>query len=643
MISKKKAKALQHYRDRLEAAKGFRKDEGLDDIWRRLNDLYRGRHFPETLDYKDRIAVNIAFATINVIAPSVAVNHPKTVVNATHPEDEDKAVILEAVVNYWWKKYDVLPEFQRAVKDFLIFGFGWAKTGYRFVEEEEDRPEADIEADVARQRQELERYAIENPDMAGSLPTDEEIRASIATTRKVVAEDAPFVERVSPHDVFVDPEATSPQDMRWIAQRVTKTIEELKDNEAYRPSGIKAAKPDGRMTEEWFQANPWIDPSRSKDDDAKRYTVWEFYDLQHGTMCVFPESGDEFLVEPTSQPYAFGHPFVMLRNYEIPDVFYPMGELEALEPLQHELNLTRTAMFNDRKSYRRAWLYRPEAFDAHGRGQLASEEDNRLIPVVGNAELGDAIIPLPGQQPNPQLYQDSELIEGDITNITGINEYMRGALPEIRRTATEAAIIQDVANARAADKLAKVEGAISAISQHLVQLAQQYMTEPQVARIIGGNDRPFWFEFAPDDIEGEFDFDVEGGSTQPLNETQRRQDAMELLNTLAPFGDPMMGLVNMQALIAHVLKNGFGMKDVSRFMGPGPQAMMPPPGMGEGAPPEKAGAAPPPVDPMMAEAMMAQGDPALMMQQSGEAGGIPPELLAQLMGQVPSAEGALAP
>src|SRR5690606_37414819 len=147
---------------------------------------------------------------------------------------------------------------------------------------------------------------------------------------------------------------------------------------SYRPAGIKAAKPDGRMTEEWFQAHPWIDPSRSKDDDVKRYTVWEFYDLQHGTMCVFPETGDELLVEPTAQPYSFGHPFVMLRNYEIPDVFYPMGELEALEPLQHELNLTRTAMFNDRKSYKRAWLYRPEAFDAAGRGQLASEEDNRL-------------------------------------------------------------------------------------------------------------------------------------------------------------------------------------------------------------------------------------------------------------------------
>ena len=41
-------------------------------------------------------------------------------------------------------------------------------------------------------------------------------------------------------------------------------------------------------------------------------------------------------------PYAYGQPFVMLRNYDVPDYFYPMGDLEAIESLQLELDKTRS-------------------------------------------------------------------------------------------------------------------------------------------------------------------------------------------------------------------------------------------------------------------------------------------------------------
>ena len=57
-------------------------------------------------------------------------------------------------------------------------------------------------------------------------------------------------------------------------------------------------------------------------------------------------------------------------------------------------------------------------------------------------------------------------------------------MPEIRRTATEASIIADAQNARAADKLATVELSIGEIARRVIQLMQQYMTGQQVARIV---------------------------------------------------------------------------------------------------------------------------------------------------------------
>lgn len=638
-MSKAREKQLKRFRQRLELAKKFRQDEGLDDLWRRLNDLYRGKHFPKGLSYEDAVAVNICFATINVMGPSVAVNHPKITVMPTVPEQSDNATILEAVVNYWWRRYDVTPEFQRAVKDFLIYGFGWIKTGYRYVEREVDDPEG-FQAAFEKAKAEADALAMQDPESAGLLPTDEEIAEGLPRTKTVVEHDAPFVERVSPHDIFVDPEATSMQDMRWIAQKVVKTLEEVRSDERYKPSAVKACKADSRVgSDDEFSPNPF---RRIDSDDVKRVTVWEFYDLTDKTMCVFPEEGPDFFVDPVEQPYAFGHPFVMLRNYEVPEQFYPMGELEALEPLQHELNMTRTAMFNDRKQFRRAWLVRMEAFGKAGRAALADDSDNRLIPVESQEDFGRVIAPLPAQQVNPQLYQDSSLIEHDITTISGVSEYMRGSLPEIRRTATEAAILQDTANARAADKLARVEWAIAEIGRRMVMLAQQYMSEGQVARIIGRNGQPFHFYFEPEDIQGEFDFEVEGGSTQPKNELMRRQRAAEMLQALAPYGDPQLGLVNMRAVLEHALRDGFGISDPERFlmdpMGPAAGLGMSPEEMAmmEGPPPEED-----------------DGDPMDLLGGGGGGGmpqdpytedavqGVPPEIAAQLLGQVPGAEGAL--
>src|SRR4051812_34480302 len=111
---------LDRYRLRIDVSKRWRKSEGFDDLWDRLVDMYRGKQF-ETASLDDQIAVNIAFATVNVIAPSISVNHPKTTITARDAEDNDRAIIAEAVIDYWWKapSFGIKPEFRLSVDDFL--------------------------------------------------------------------------------------------------------------------------------------------------------------------------------------------------------------------------------------------------------------------------------------------------------------------------------------------------------------------------------------------------------------------------------------------------------------------------------------------------------------------------------------------
>jgi hypothetical protein len=345
-------------------------------------------------------------------------------------------------------------------------------------------------------------------------------------------------------------------------------------------------------------------------------------------MAVFPDSGDEFLVDPKPLPYSFGSPFVMIRNYDVPNQFYPIGDLEALEPLQRELNATRSAMVNHRKKYARKYLARASALTGQARTALESDLDNQIAYIEDdNIPLGDIVQPLPISMIDPQMYNYSQTIENDMDRVSGVSEYMRGASPEIRRTATEASMIQDAQNARSADKLAIIEGAIRNCARHLVALAQTYVQGEQVAQVVGGNAQQVWVPFSREDILGEFDFDVEAGSTQPMNESFKRQQAMQLLNTMAPYAQA--GVLDAQQLVKYVLEQGFGVKNPEKFF---PQQPAMPPGGPQGALPP-GGPQPPDVGPAALPAPAVEQAQQLAQPSPGGAS-VPPQVLAQLQGQV---------
>lgn len=646
MAKQSKSEKLKRYRNRLDHARRWREEEGYDDTWERMLDLYRGKHFPQGLDDEDRIAINIAFSTINVIFPSISVNHPKIEVMANRPQDEDRAVITEAVINYWWRHYDFRTPFRRAAKDFLVIGHGWIKVGYRFVEKFEAMDPGEKQESIDEMTLQADMYAANNPELANDLPTDEEIEANIPESKAVIVEDRPFLERISPFDMFVDPEATSLEDAKWIAQRIVRSLEEVKADERYRSSVRRSIKADAALSADWMSENQ----RKKMNADLERVTVWEFYDLQDETICVFAEGADDYLIDPVEMPYAFGHPYEFIANYEVPDEFYPIGDLEMVEAPQQELNKTRSQMMNHRKKYGRKYLYRASALGPDGRQGLESNEDNIAIEVIDdNLPLQDILMPVPITPMSGDLYQYSQIIESDMDKVSGVNEYARGATPEVRRTATEAAMIQDASNARSADKLALIELAIGKIARKVLMLAQQYMTDTQVARVVGAEGQQFWFDYEVEDIEGEYDFSVEGGSTQPQNDTFRRQQAVAMMNSLAP----LIGtVIDPAQIVKHVLQFGFGIKSPGKFIlspmpaGPmgsdgQPMPMEAPMGLPQG------GMGPPKGEPGLNGNQMNPQDLLMLQQQAGQGdipqgppmsapgfGGIPPQLLAQLQGQM---------
>tara|TARA_R110002020_G_scaffold128141_3_gene287313 strand:- start:1605 stop:3491 length:1887 start_codon:yes stop_codon:yes gene_type:complete len=621
MARKTRAEQLTVINEKLDSSARWRDEMGYDNLWRRMVDLYRGKHWPRTtVSREDLIAVNIAFSTVNVIAPAVSVNHPKIVVVPNKPEDEDRAAFVEAVVNHLWRHHDFRTPFRRSVKDFLIFGHGWLKVGWKFLEQERLLGEPERDELFAEATVESDVFAMENPEMAGDLPDRDQMLASVPTTAMTVVEDQPFVERVSPYDIYIDPEATCIEDAQWIAQRIVVSLEEAKKDRRYKPSARKNLEATSLL-------NPMYAPTDRQETNqylagvVERTVIYEFYDIANNTLSVLAKDTDEFLVDPMPMPYAYGQPFVMLRNYDVPDHFYPMGDLEAIESLQLELDKTRSQLMNARKRYARKYLYHERSFGPEGREALESEDDGRLVPVVDeNKPLSEVVVPMPQIPLSPEIYNLSSIIEQDINTVSGVSEYARGSMPEIRRTATEASIIADAQNARAADKLAIIEISIGHVARRVIQLMQQYMTGEQMAQVSAAGGETLFVPYTRDDIVGEYDFSVEGGSTQPMNETIRKQQAVSLMNAVAP----LVGIViDPAALAKYVLQTGFGVKNPDKFI---MQPQQQTPQDAEVAQAE-AGAAPMP----FGQAPIPEGPD---MGAFAPTGGVPPELLAQLQGQM---------
>jgi len=597
---------LKKYREQVRVSTAWRRDEH-DDLWRELIDLYRNRTLDqnERTDYADSVSLAVGFSTVNVIYPSVSLSRPKITLTATKPSLVEAATITEAVVNHWWKHYDYQTEFRQAVKDFLILGHGWVKTTYVKKEEDVELSEDERQGELIEALKEKFLAVQASPEDEALFPSNQEIADTIPTVRKVVTEDHPNVERVSPFDVLVDPDATRDYDMRWIAQRIAvpKAEARLKKhwNQNVLSDLIDSAK-------ELKEGDGYYDDQIGKDETY--IIVYEHYDLSTGYLCTFADQGDDFLEDPKPTPFPFLHPFVMLRNYEVPEHFYPIGELEMIDPLVEAMSRILTRQLGDIGQFTRKFGTKEGWVDDKAINALKSTADGEVVTFTDAApdDLRQALVALPTMTPDASMYQMNDVLVDHTTRVSAVNEYMQGALPEIRRTATEAGIIADASNARAAEKLAQIELNVANVARRVVQLGQKMLTEEQVALMYeeDPNNPTEWVPFSREDIQGEYSFEVEAGSTQPRNETFRRQSALQMMDAFAnplfaPQPQPdgtVMPIIDARKLAEYVMREGFGVRNASEFIIPEPPPLPPvmmdgelPPGE-EGMPPE--GGMPPP-------------------------------------------------
>lgn len=527
--------------------------EGRHQRWRVMEGIYRCGSLEEAQSLKpgklqeffpslDQHVVNMILPHINIILASVVSRDPlfMAVPYAGGEEAELSAEVANSVINYFWRRLQVTRELRDASSDAVKLGSGFLKVGWTHVEEDKELTQ------LERQERALDEYErrrlssiLEEKEFDDSIET---IMGKVANSSMQVIRSEPFVEYVSPYDIFVPSNSRRMDDARWVCHRVSLPIDEVLANPEFK---VKAsdimrdgttANPGDEYQAEWRRQSEDSSGYYASAESLDTATLWEFYDMRTRNLTVFQMDSRNPLWEgdlPWSHRYP---PFVHIRNYtSTGNDFWGFGDIENIANLQHMLNEFVTEQLENARRAGQKYLVRADALTEELQAALESSEADVVAPVeVPNGEpLDQVIIPVFRQALSGDVYAAKQQIQEYMREVLGINDFQTGGLGADRMSATAAAVVEGVATLRAQDKIASIENGAAHVGNLILLLCQEYLDEPTAIRVSGIRGAS-WPEITKADLYGEFSVAVEGGSLKAINPASKEQQGLRTLQAVLP-------------------------------------------------------------------------------------------------------------
>ncbi len=591
--------------------------ETREEDWVDAEKRYMGKHPILNPDdpTADAIVVNKTFSTVETITPFVTGGTIEFHVQPySGDSDSKRAQYISIWMNRMWRtnEFDGERHKAHAAWDSVVYGDGFLTASYEIVNEVSRGPNGE------------------------PIPTSDRDVAKF------------YVEPVSPWDMWIDRYAAGLSDARWYIRRITMPKDVALENEnLFYVDNI----PEQGMHETWDSEGSFYQ-HKMKEGDREMITLYEYWDRDKKLRVIFCEDCEY----PHQWVEHVDLNIVQLPNHRIPGLPYSMSDIEQMTQMQDELNKTRSQMITMRRRNTLKYILDRGAFDDDAINQLQSSAIGAVI--YADTQQGDistlfqAVSPVPI---NEDIYNVAQVVSQDIDEITGVNEYLRGNLSEIRRTATEASIIEGSSNTKISAKIAKIERAIRQVGQILLELAtevipttevkelEMYLTGEEAQQVLAttgedlynedGNPRDAILAPGPQLFKGKYEVFVRAGSTELRNaaaDADKMKDVFMTLANLQPVLQQGGVIVSLRHALVEWLE-ALGITDINSYIND-PQAagayesqlMMQQMGMGASAGP---GGGVPNAGPMgqMGQPNMAAANAPEQLIDDSNSGILPPE------------------
>ena len=479
-------------------------------------------------EFGDLMFVPMAFAIVETMLPRMLAQNPGMVLRPREKKWEDGVEPLKVLLGVHQDRIGYPLVLQDVGKTGLIYGLGVEKTWW-------DKKE--------QSRTILEMATAPEPG-----------KEWVQGSRKVVSE-GPTAQALDPFDWLWDPIADAVDNLRYAFHRTWRDDryikQKIESKEWTLPRGVKLedlTREGTSKRDEIWQGRLGVTAAPSKPSSENAGRIHEVLEFHDGARVITIVNRVCPVMDGKNPNWHGEMPFQVYRPTKVPNEMVGIGEIEAIEDLQDELNELRTS----RRDNARLVLQRPLAYwDGMVDPGVMEFGPAKMIPVEGNPN--ELIFPLPLQEIHGSSFQESAELKQDVQYVSGVDDTTAGAGSE-QQTATGTQLVQAAANVRVQNKVLRLEHeVIRPAARQWVGLFQQHITQQtEIAGppVPGEEDKGFsWHEVGPEQIQGEYELEVVGGSTQPDNPVQKRNDAQQMMMM---FGQNPQ--VDQRKLVEHALK-----------------------------------------------------------------------------------------
>ena len=500
----------------------------------------------ENIDYFDRGFSNILYTsqsndeiitTLNLIhsitkniVPSLYFKNPKVLALPKKAESEAVAPITTNTLNHYYRRIDAEEINQRVVWDAYVLGHGYSKVGYctKFG--------MDIKDDTPRKKKSvidkgLEFLGIKKPE----VKEDE----AIEVNNRIISED-PYISYVSPFDFIRDPRALTLEESMWVGQRFKRTVKQMKSTRKYRNTDkLEGSEPDIPQT-------AFAKMSQSEIDDFKTIDLYEIhYRTDDGIyLLVISKDGEEY------REHYHEKSIYKMKGWQYDELTF---NKHGHKPFAKS-DITKIRSLQDRfTSTMDAILEQVDKFVP----KLAANENDLTIVGKNNLENGEiGSVVYTNKDPNAvfkelnltQFKGDLKVLADEIINIVTIQTGLtRAQLLGVASgdTATGESIAQGGQNLRLSDMNNAVNRFARRQAEKLWDVIKQFVELEELQMINGqlgvdektGFPKYNWISIDENTslamTEGEYDFDIEVGSTQKPDLMVIRKQFENLFSILA--------------------------------------------------------------------------------------------------------------
>jgi hypothetical protein len=441
-----------------------------------------------------KINMNYAFKYLQFLHSQMSSNPPSAVIGPTSSDysDVNAADAADRIVRWAIKQYNMQEVVDQMTLKTLVFGIGWVKIHW-------DEDSGDI------------------------LDFDE-------STNEVITEGDIRIYSPDTTDVWVDPEARRLEDIRWIIERKTISLEEAKFLFPDNHEEIDAFKRDQEdRSESLFYLRP--------KNYSLQIPMIDLYEMHEkglhinggvGRFATFLSNGT-LLGEPGKNPH-FNHelPYHGLTYLDHIGVVYGKSTVEYVARLQEMLSNIDSAMLDSIQAHGmvRMVVYgdiEDEAISDSSWDWIKLSDPNGRVNFVNPPSL-------PGDMWNyrAQLYTAIQELFGINDSMMGIQRREQSAVSQ--QTAIEAGTM---VNRRLFVKYSNI---IEKTYRQFLGIVTDKWTTPKVIKVIGKEQEFRAAEVVGADISKGWDIKVEYGAALPLDPNMRREAIMLMWDQLKDAG-----------------------------------------------------------------------------------------------------------